>query len=185
MNSSLLQQMTGCTFDAATTWAVPITDAFAEFDINTPARQAAFIAQVAHETGLFRNLHEIWGPTEAQARYAMRVDLGNTMLAAIANAGAEDVGHFYRGHGLIQVTGYTNHLKAAETLGIDCAVNPRLLELPVNAARSAGDYWRSRGLNESADEGDFERITRKVNGGLNGYAERCALWERCKRAIGA
>ena len=185
MTPDLLQAMTGCTPENAAKWADAIGAAMDEFEINTPGRQAAFIAQIAHETRLFRNLHELWGPTEAQLRYASRADLGNTMPEAIANAGAEDVGHFYRGHGLIQVTGYTNHLKAAETLGIDCAVSPNLLELPENAARSAGDYWRTRGLNEAADAGEFERITRRINGGLNGYADRCALWDRCQRAMAA
>lgn len=188
MTPEILQQAIGCTPANAEKWAGPLTAAMDEFDINTPARQAAFIAQIGHETARFKWLHEIWGPTDAQARYYNRADLGNTMAAAIhlaQAAGVHDVGFFYRGHGLIQVTGYANHLKAAEALGIDCAAHPELLEEPVNAARSAGDFWRSRGLNESADAGEFERITRKVNGGLNGYADRCVLWDQAKRVLGA
>lgn len=186
MTPEELHEALPCTVADAEKWAAPLTAAMDEFDINTPARQAAFLAQIGHESACFRFLSEGWGPTPAQMRYSGRADLGNTRPEALAFASAADadVGHFYRGHGLIQVTGYTNHVRAGEVLGIDCARYPGLLCQPEHAARSAGDFWRDHGCNELADEGHFEDITRRINGGLNGYVDRCVLWDRAKRALG-
>ena len=175
MTSDTLQKATGCSQGFADIWAAPLTAALEEFEINTPAREAAFLAQIAHETGRFKWIREIWGPTPAQVRYEGRQDLGNTQPGD---------GKRFMGRGLIQVTGRANYMHAAAALGIDCVNFPELLERPTNAARSAGDFWRTRGLNESADAGEFERITRKINGGLNGYTERCVLWDRAKRVLG-
>jgi len=175
MTPDTLKQATGCTMALAQKWADPLTAAFEEFDINTPARQAAFLAQVAHETLRFMWIRERWGPIPAQLRYEGRADLGNNQPGD---------GRRFLGRGLIQVTGRANYMHAAAALGIDCVEHPELLEEPINAARSAGDYWRTRGLNESADAGEFDRITRKINGGMNGYTERCVLWDQAKRALG-
>lgn len=175
MTPDLLQDATGCSAMLAEKWADPLTAAFEEYEINTPARQAAFLAQIAHETGRFKWIREIWGPTPAQVRYEGRADLGNNQPGD---------GKRFMGRGLIQVTGRANYMHAAAALGIDCVNHPELLEEPTNAARSAGDFWRTRGLNESADAGEFERITRRINGGLNGYTDRCVLWDRAKRALG-
>jgi len=185
MRPDELQEATGCSAERAMLWAEPLTAAMAEYEIDTAARQAAFLAQIVHESGRFKWVREIWGPTPAQMRYGGRDDLGNTRPAAIAHAAAAgiEVGRFYSGHGLIQVTGYDNHLKAGLVLGIDAAAHPELLEQPEHAARSAGDFWRSRGLNEAADVAAFERITRKINGGMNGYTDRCVAWDRAKRAL--
>lgn len=187
MTPAELRAATGCSAQNAERWAPHLTAAMAEFDIDTPTRQAAFLAQVAHESGLFRWTSEIWGPTPAQMRYSQRADLGNTRPEArrfAEQAGVVDPGKFYRGHGLIQVTGYLNHVRAGQVLGIDAAAHPELLAEPEYAARSAGDFWRDHGLNPLADEGAFELITRRINGGLNGYAERCVLWDRARRALG-
>jgi putative chitinase len=175
-----------CSAGQAAKWADPLTAAMDEYEINTPARQAAFLAQVGHESGRLVYVREIWGPTDAQMRYSGRADLGNTEPQAIAFARAAgmEVGRFYAGHGLIQVTGYTNHARTAARLGIECAQHPELLCEPINAARSAGDFWQDHGLNELADEGRFETITRRINGGLNGYADRCVLWDKAKRVLG-
>lgn len=175
MTPDTLHLATGCLPVLSEIWAAPLTSAFDEYEINTPARQAAFLAQIAHETGRFKWIREIWGPTPAQVRYEGRADLGNTQPGD---------GKRFMGRGLIQVTGRANYTRAAAALGIDCVNHPELLEQPTNAARSAGDFWRTRGLNESADAGQFERITRRINGGLNGYTERCVLWDQAKRVLG-
>lgn len=175
MTSEELHEAVKCTVYDAERWADPLTAAMEEFSINTSARQAAFLAQIAHETGCFRWIREIWGPTPAQLRYEGRVDLGNTEPGD---------GKRFMGRGLIQVTGRANYMRAAAKLGIDCVDHPELLEEPVNAARSAGDFWESRGLNELADTGSFEKITKKINGGLNGYFDRCIAWDRAKGAMG-
>jgi len=175
MTPDELAEATGCSRAVADAWAAPLSDAMHEFEINTPERQAAFVAQLAHESGLFHWVREIWGPTPVQLRYEGRADLGNTQPGD---------GFRYRGRGLIQVTGRANYMRAAAALGIDCVNHPELLEQPVNACRSAGDFWRSRGLNELADVGMFEKITHRINGGMNGYPQRVVIWDRAKRALG-
>lgn len=175
MTPDQLATATGCGLNVAGRWVEPLAAAFEEYKINTPARQAAFLAQVGHETGGFRWIREIWGPTPAQLRYEGRTDLGNTQPGD---------GKRFLGRGLIQVTGRANYTRAAAALGIDCVNHPELLEEPTHAARSAGDFWRTRGLNESAETGEFERITRRINGGMNGYIDRCLRWDMAKRVLG-
>lgn len=146
----------------------------AEFGIDTPTRQAAFLAQIGHESGGLHWSVEIWGPTEAQRRYEGRRDLGNVQIGD---------GFRFRGRGLIQTTGRANYTATGKALGVDLIAKPELLALPELAARSAAWYWKSRDLNALADAGDFERITRKINGGLNGQAERIALWESARGVL--
>lgn len=174
MNVSTLMSCTGASIANATKFADIIDAAMDEYEINTPARQAAFLAQIGHESGGLRYVCELWGPTQAQVRYEGRSDLGNT---------EEGDGHRFRGRGLIQITGRDNFTKVSEALGIDFVSTPELLSEPVNAARSAGWFWKSRGLNELADFGDYTRITRRINGGFNGLEERLALWDSAKDAL--
>lgn len=175
MTPETLHEAIKCTAHDAERWAAPLTAAMAEYQIDTPARQAAFLAQIAHESGCFRWLREIWGPTSAQSRYEGRGDLGNKQSGD---------GKRFMGRGLIQVTGRANYMHAAAALGIDCVDHPEVLEEPENAARSAGDYWQTRGLNELADANSFEAITRRINGGMNGYMDRCIAWDLAKQALG-
>lgn len=150
-------------------WADPINAAMAEYEINTSARQSAFLAQVLHESGRLRYVRELWGPTAAQNGYEFRADLGNTEPGD---------GFKYRGRGLIQITGRHNYQLCGFALELDLIEQPELLEQPLQAARSAGWFWRNHGLNELADQADsFERITRKINGGDNGLTDRLALWK--------
>ncbi|HEY6019889.1 MAG TPA: glycoside hydrolase family 19 protein [Candidatus Paceibacterota bacterium] len=159
----------------ATTWLHPIVDAMTEFAINTPARQAAFLAQIGHESGGLKYTRELWGPTPAQRRYEGRVDLGNTIPGD---------GYKYRGRGFIQITGRSNYAEAGKALHVDLVAHPEILEDPEMCAISAAWWWKAHGLNELADAGDFPSITRKINGGMNGYADRFALWEAAKTALG-
>jgi putative chitinase len=169
-----LANATGARIDRATEWLEPIEAAMAEFEINTPERQAAFLAQIGHESGGFHWATELWGPTPAQQRYEGRADLGNTEPGD---------GFKFRGRGLIQTTGRDNFKRTGEALGVDLLADPELLSEPSLAARSAGWFWKAHGLNELADAGDFMRITRKINGGTNGMLERMALYERAKEAL--
>ena len=139
----------------------------AEFEINTPQRQAMFLAQIGHESGGLKWTTEIWGPTPAQARYEGRKDLGNVQPGD---------GYKFRGRGLIQTTGRANYTRTGTALTLDLLNKPELLTLPVNAAMSAAYFWESNGLNELADTGSVERVTRRVNGGTNGLADRQALY---------
>lgn len=151
-----IQLMTG---DAAR-WEWPLSEACERWDIRGDRRVNMFLAQCAHESGGFRYLRELWGPTAAQARYEGRLDLGNTEPGD---------GKRYLGRGLIQITGRTNYAVCGLALGLNLLMFPELLEDTSHAAQSAGWYWHSHGLNEIADEGDFERITRRINGGMSHY----------------
>lgn len=147
----------------------PLLAAMAEFEINNPARQAAFLAQIGHESGQLRWVREI----ASGADYEGRKDLGNTEPGD---------GVRFKGRGLIQITGRENYRKCSMALfGDDRLIQfPELLEDPVYACRSAGWFWKSRRLNELADGGmqEFGVITRKINGGLNGMADRLALYRK-------
>lgn len=152
----------------------PLNETFREFDIDNPARETAFLAQVAHESGGFVYTRELWGPTPAQERYEGRADLGNTIPGD---------GRRFMGRGLIQITGRANYAAVSVALGVDFLNNPVLLEEPIHAARSAGWFWKSRGLSELADKGDFRGITRRINGGYNGLQDRLAYLERAQVAL--
>lgn len=175
----LLVAAMGCSAELAVRYAEHLDEACRRFQIATPARLAAFLAQIGHESGSLRWAREIWGPTPAQSRYEGRADLGNTQPGD---------GSRYRGRGLIQTTGRENYRRVRDRLRLllgdvpDFEANPEALEQPRWAALSAGDYWDMRGLNALADVGDFLAITKRINGGTNGLADREA---RHKRAIAA
>ena len=169
-----LAKATGATMARAVIFQPIIDMAAPDFDINTPARMAAFLAQVGHESGGLHWLTELWGPTAAQARYEGRIDLGNTQPGD---------GYKYRGRGLIQITGRANYQAAGYALATDFIESPELLAEPDYAVRSAMWFWQSHGLNQLADAGNFEKITRIINGGLNGEDERLALWDAAKGVL--
>ena len=152
-------------------FVAPLNGAMHEFHINSPIRQAAFIAQIAHESGELRYVKEL----ASGAAYEGRASLGNTQPGD---------GMKFKGRGLIQITGRNNYYECGSVLGWDFITSPELLEQPVNACRSAAWFWASRGLNDLSDRGDFERITKRINGGLNGYQERLAYHARAKMALG-
>ena len=141
--------------------------------VGTP-RAAAFIAQVGHESGQLQWVREIWGPTAQQAGYEGRADLGNTVKGD---------GSKYRGRGLIQITGRANYAACGEALGLDLLSKPELLEQPQYAAMSAAWFWSTRGLNTLADQSEFVKITRRINGGLNGLADRQALYDNALKVL--
>ena len=155
-------------------FAPVLNTAMGKFGIVTPARVAAFIAQIGHESGQLRYVREIWGPTKQQAGYEGRKDLGNTVLGD---------GSKFRGRGLIQVTGRANYAACAEALGLDLLKCPELLEEPQHAAMSAAWFWHRAGLNTLADAGDFLLITKRINGGTNGLADRKALYDRTLKVL--
>jgi putative chitinase len=144
--------------------------AMAEAGIDSPARKAAFISQVAHESGGFKYNEEI-----ASGRaYEGRRDLGNTQPGD---------GERFKGRGYIQLTGRANYAAAGKALGLDLVNNPELAAKPENAARVAAWYWNSRGLNGLADRGDFDGITKRINGGFNGKADRDQYHARAQRVL--
>lgn len=174
MTPAELAKCTGARIDRATEHLPYIEAAMEEFEINTPERQAAFLAQVGHESGGLHWLVELWGPTGSQQRYEGRADLGNSV---------DGDGIRFLGRGLIQLTGRSNYELAGEALGVDLIAEPTLLGQSPLAERSAGWFWKAHGLNELADANKFETITRRINGGVNGLAERVALWEDAKEIL--
>ena len=176
ISATTLARAAQCPALRAQIWLKPINDAMERFSINTPQRMGAFIAQVAHESGRFQFVREIWNPAQApwQARYEGRVDLGNTHVGD---------GKRYMGRGLIQITGRYNYRACGLSLGQPFEDQPSLLEMRPWAAMSAAWFWSTHGCNELADVGDFKRITRRINGGYNGLDDRLALWDSAKEAI--
>ena len=174
MTPSTLKQAIGCSAQRADIWAPFLTEAMGMFAIDTPARQAAFLAQIGHESGQLAHVREIWGPLPSQLRYEGRADLGNTQKGD---------GVRYKGRGLIQITGRANYTACAKALDLPLVDHPYLLEVAGNACRSAAWFWQSRNLNELADAGDFLRITRRINGGTNGLEDRKAYYEKANRVL--
>ncbi|KAF0844318.1 putative chitinase [Methylovorus glucosotrophus] len=153
---------------------LPLNSAMVEFDIKTPLQQAAFLAQIAHESGELRYTREL----ASGEAYEGRASLGNTEPGD---------GKRFKGRGLIQITGRANYKACSNALYGDeltLIKYPELLEKPKDACRSACWFWKSRGLNAPADAGDFEKITRRINGGLNGYDDRLKYYARAKKALG-
>ena len=166
----------------------PICQTLEKYQINTRKRIAGFIAQISHESGSLHFTEEIWGPTQQQLRYddpesRLCKELGNDKSEAffIANLNDSLVGKFYKGHGLIQITGYSNHKAVGKALKIDCVHSPRMLCLPEYAALSAGWFWTTHlynGLNcnKLMDDDLFSETTRIINGGLSGNTHRLKFY---------
>jgi len=154
----------------AATFLAPLNAAMREYGINTPARQASFLSQVGHESGSLAFVRELASGTA----YEGRRDLGNTQPGD---------GVRFKGRGLLQVTGRANYAACGKALGLDLLAKPELLEQTINACRSAGWFWQSKGLNALADAGDQVAVTRRVNGGTNGLAERLAMFAVAKRVL--
>lgn len=131
----------------------------ADYAITTPIRVAMFLAQICHESAGFRTTEEF----ASGAAYEGRASLGNTEPGD---------GRRYKGRGLIQLTGRANYARFGSLLGIDLIADPERAAEPVLSLRIACEYWRSRDINAPADRGDIRSVTRRINGGLNGLAER-------------
>lgn len=142
--------------------------------INTPLRLAHFLAQAAHETGGFRWMKEIWGPTPAQRRYEGRVDLGNIQPGD---------GHRFMGRGIFQLTGRANYARFGPRVGLDLIANPEKAAEPGPAVMLAVAYWNDRGLNAYADRDDVIAVTKRINGGVNGLSDRKHALARAKQVL--
>jgi putative chitinase len=162
-------------------YITPLNEALTKYNINTPLRIAAFIAQIAHESGSLHYVEEIASGTA----YEYRADLGNLEQEALdaAHRAGTTSGRFYKGRGLIQTTGFYNYKRCGESLGIDLVYNPSALTDPLYASLSSGLFWNDHNCNSLADVGSFTAITRVINGGYNGLAERKANYIRCKKVF--
>ena len=148
------------------------------YGIDTALRTAAFMAQLAHESGEFRGMEEIWGPTDAQRRYEPPSDLAKRL----GNTQAGD-GKRFKGRGPIQITGRFNYQTYGDLLGIALAAEPAQAAAPEIAFATAGLYWQRNGLNELADTRQFVAITKRINGGTNGLADRQMCYARAQAVL--
>lgn len=199
MKPEQLAAALGCPLARAQLWASHLDAAMSAYQITTPVRQAAFLAQIGHESGRLVYVREIWGPTLAQLRYERHMDAAwpptpsdetNNLAFGLGNDQFGD-GKKFRGRGLIQITGRTNYREVGAALGIDLEATPETLEMAKYAALSAAWFWNKHGINAYADAGDFDGVCDLVNrghktrpiGDTNGYADRLALWKTAKAAL--
>lgn len=175
----LLQILPGAG-DKAGVFVPGLNATMGKYAIITRLRIAAFIAQIGHESGHFRYVRELGGDA-----YLAKYDTGRLAQRLGNTPEADGDGQKYRGRGLIQITGHDNYFACSEALFGDSRllVTPELLEQPVYASMSAGWFWQGRGLNTLADRGDFEKITRRINGGLNGWEDRQKLYRRALEVL--
>jgi putative chitinase len=182
MAATTLARCTGAQINRARDALLPIEDAMAHYDINTPARIGMFLANVGHESGGLKWLTELWGPTPAQQRYEGRADLGNHQHGDGAR---------FKGRGYLQTTGRANYAKLTQRLRArwpeshtpDFELTPDVLSQPEWAAISAADFWSMKGLNALADRGAFVDVVKRINGGTNGLEERMRLYAAAQEAL--
>lgn len=157
-----------------------LNTAMSRHRIDTLKRMAAFLAQVGHESGQLRYVRELGGE-----QYLSKYDTGTLAVRLGNSPEADGDGQRYRGRGLIQITGRDNYLRCSQGLFGDerLLVLPELLEQPQWATESAAWFWEQNGLNELADRDQFNSITRRINGGLNGLEDRLQLWARARAVL--
>ena len=186
-----------CQDATARLWADPLNNACERFQITTPLRLAAFLAQVGHERGRLtrvvenlnysaEGLQKTWPSmfdANLAAEYARKPErIANAVYNARMGNTAPGDGWKFRGRGLIQVTGKSNYIACGASLQLDLLTHPELLERPQHAAMSAAWYWDSRFLNALADAGDIQNIGSLINTGRRGRVphgaeERKALYQ--------
>lgn len=202
MNQSQFQMAAGISAELAARWFQPVDAAMKEFGITAPADQAMFIAQVGHESGGFSAVVENlnYTPSALVATFGKRITqqqadaLGRTTehaarQDAIANLvysnrlgnKAPGDGWKYRGRGLIQITGLDNYRTCGAALKLDLVTSPEQLEQELQAARSAAWFYTSKGC--MAYGADITRVTRIINGGLNGIDDRKIRYNQARAAL--
>ena len=199
--SQLKQMVPGITH--ADHWIEAFDQLLPDYEINTPKRIAAFIAQCAHESGGFRFLKEnlnykaeslmktfpkYFSDRDTANAYAKQpIKIANRVYANRMGNGDEASGDGYRycGRGLIQLTGKTNYDWFAASLEISATEASEYLETFEGAAQSACWFWESNNLNVEADAGDIKKMTKKINGGYIGLEDRIKHYEHALHVMGA
>lgn len=151
-----------------------ITQTMEQRDITTPLRRTHFLAQIGHESGELRFRAEV----ASGDAYEGRRDLGNTQPGD---------GRRFKGRGLIQLTGRANYSAYGRAIDREAEMltHPELIETdPLLCVDVAGWFWETRKLNALADADKLRTITRRINGGLNGFEDRFRLLKRAKSLIG-
>ena len=120
-------------------------------------------------------MREFWGPTRAQLGYEGRKDLGNTQAGD---------GKRFMGRGYLQITGRANYGRYGQLIGQPLTTMPQLAEDPIQALSIACLYWKSRDIDRPVANNDIAEVTRRINGGHNGLAERTALFRKAMQIWG-
>lgn len=202
MTPAQISAATGSTLLRAAQWLPHLVEAAARWGIDTPRRQALWLAQIGVESAALSTLEEnlnysaqrlteVWPkrfPTLAAAAPFARNPQAlaeRTYGGRFGNRpeGSGD-GWRYRGRGLKQLTFHDNYAAYKAASGRDVVTAPEQLTVPAIAADSAGWYWAKERCNELADAGNIAMLTRAINGGLNGFEQRKALSARGLRAFG-
>jgi putative chitinase len=183
-------------------WYHALCEILPEYEINTPRRVAAFLAQCAHESGGFKFLKENlnykaaslrkvfpkYFPNDAiAAQYAGKGEMiANRVYGARMGNGPEETGDGYRycGRGLIQLTGKDNYSWFAASLDMPVEDVPEYLGTFEGAVQSACWFWESNNLNEFADKGDILTMTKRINGGTIGLEDRKKHYEHALHIFG-
>lgn len=187
-------------------WHRALSQLLPDYEINTPQRIAAFIAQCAHESNGFlalkenlnykavtlRKIFPKYFPTDELAnQYANMPNkqeaIANKVYANRMGNGDEASGDGYRycGRGLIQLTGKSNYSWFAASLGIPVEEASEYLQTFEGAAQSACWFWETNNLNRFADVGDIKGLTKAINGGYIGLEDRIKHYEHALHVLGA
>ena len=182
-------------------WLDPLNKTFETFGIDDARKQAAFIGQCSHECNKFRTLEEnlnykaatlqnLFGhkfKPEEIALYAGHAEkIGNRIYAnRMGNRDeASGDGFLYHGRGCIQLTGHDNVFHFGKAIGVDFVRDPSPIAHPQYAALSAGWFWKTHGCNELAEAQNWTGLTKRINGGTFGLAERIELTNHALRVLG-
>lgn len=185
-------------------WVDAMNEVFPKYEINTPQRIAAFIAQCGHESGGWRVFSEnlnysakaldaVFGKyfvragRDANDYHRQPEKIANVVYANRMDNGDTDSGDGwrYRGRGPIQLTGRHNYTKFSNDMGVDAVDNPDMVSEDKEVAlMSAIWYWNSNNLNKYADSGDIKKLTKRINGGYIGLEDRIHHWEEALKALG-
>jgi putative chitinase len=189
-----------------THWYEALSDILPEYDITTPQRVAAFVAQCAHESGGFKALKENlnykavtlrkifpkYFPDDASANHYASLPnkqeaIANKVYASRMGNGDESSGDGFRycGRGLIQLTGKDNYTWFAASLEIPVEEAAEYLQTFEGAVQSACWFWETNNLNNQADAGDIKLMTKKINGGYIGLEDRIKHYEHALHVFGA
>jgi len=187
-------------------WHAALAQLLPDYEINTPQRIAAFVAQCAHESGGFtalkknlnykaatlRKIFPKYFPDDATANHYASLPnkqeaIANKVYANRMGNGPEESGDGYRfcGRGLIQLTGRDNYSWFAASLGITVEEASEYLQTFEGAAQSACWFWETNGLNRWADAGDILTLTKRINGGTIGLEDRKKHYEHALHVLGA
>lgn len=171
-------------------WVDALNETFSRFDITSNNQQAMFIGQCSHECGNFKLLEEnlnyraatlmkLWPKRFPTQEIANAYDRNPKKIANMVYASrmgnrdeASGDGYRFRGRGCIQLTGHANYFHCGKALGVDFVANPDLVATPKYASLSAGWFWSTHNCNAPADALDFTKVTKIINGGTIGLADR-------------